>query len=106
MEFFELVERRHSVRSFTGEPVEQAAHLLFVRGLDGPPARHVLGEGGPGRDLDLELEFGDGGNGEDGDNVPSASVVSDEPEDTGVAPPSAITTTAESNVTVSSDRPP
>ena len=30
---------------------------------------------------------GNGGNGEDGDNVPSASVVSDEPEDTGVAPP-------------------
>ena len=27
MEFFELVERRHSVRSFTGEPVELKAAL-------------------------------------------------------------------------------
>ncbi len=43
MEFFELVERRHSVRSFTGEPVEQAAitRKYLKAALSAPSAKNT-----------------------------------------------------------------
>ena len=42
MEFFELVERRHSVRSFTGEPVEQAAITRILKAaLSAPSAKNT-----------------------------------------------------------------
>ena len=43
MEFFELVERRHSVRSFTGEPVEQAAAItrILKAALSAPSAKNT-----------------------------------------------------------------
>ena len=42
MEFFEFVERRHSVRSFTGEPVAQAAITRILKAaLSAPSAKNT-----------------------------------------------------------------
>lgn len=42
MEFFELVEQRHSVRSFTGEPVEQEAITRILKAaLSAPSSKNT-----------------------------------------------------------------